>query len=73
MKQPPYYPNLVSECARKGVTNLDLAAEIKCTPRALHNKMTGKSFFTWPEVDAIHKKFFPELTVDYMMQTREMA
>lgn len=69
MKREPYYPNLVGECARKGVQMVDIATTIDCTTRALTNKMNGKSYFTWPEVDAIHKKFFPDVTKDYLMQT----
>lgn len=69
MRREPYYPNLVGECARKGVLMSDIASTINCTPRALSNKMKGKSHFTWPEVDAIHRTYFPEVTKDYLMQT----
>lgn len=69
MRSVPYYPNLVCECARKGIRMADIAAAIGCTIRAVNNKMQGRTCFTWPEVDVIHRKFFPEVTKDYLMQT----
>lgn len=70
MRSIPYYPNFECEVARKGIAMAEIAAEIEVTPRCLYNKMKGKRHFTWPEVDRIQKKFFPECTKDYLMQTR---
>ena len=69
MRREPHYPNLVGECARKGIYMSDIAAAIGCTTRALNNKMNGRSHFTWPEVYTIHRCFFPNVTKDYLMQT----
>ena len=70
MKRVPYYPNLIGECARRGILMAEIAKAIDCTPRALSNKVNGKTSFTWPEVDTIHKSFFPDITKDYLMQTK---
>lgn len=69
MRSIPYYPNLVGECARKGIRMADIADAIGCTQRAMTNKMQGRTCFTWPEVDVIQRRFFPDLTKDYLMQT----
>lgn len=63
----PYYPNLEGEIARNGIEQTDIASALGITPRALRNKINGVRPFTWPEVDTIHKRFFPYLAKDVLM------
>ena len=72
MKEP-YYPNFMGECARKGISMNEIASTIKCTPRALSNKVNGRTQFTWPEVDTIHKTYFQDVSKDYLMKPSRIS
>lgn len=73
MVQAPYYPNLVCEMARCGIRPQYVAETIGISYRAFHNKISGDSDFTWPEVNVIQKKFFPNLTKDYLFATDDQS
>lgn len=66
MRKVPYYPNFEGELVRRGINDAEIASALDITPRALRNKRNGVSDFTWPEVDTIQKKFFPDSTKDYL-------
>lgn len=64
-----YYPNLVSELAKRGIKKTSVANSLGICDKSLRNKMTGKVAFTWPEVQAIRKLFFPDLDPGYLFET----
>ncbi len=66
-----YYPNLVSEIAKRGIKKNTVSKSLGICDKSLRNKMTGKAPFTWPEVQAIRKRFFPELDPAYLFATAE--
>lgn len=66
-----YYPNLVSELAKRGIKKTLVANSLGICDKSLRNKMTGKVAFTWPEVQAIRKCFFPDLDPGYLFETTE--
>lgn len=66
MRKVPYYPNFECELVRRGINDLDVASALEITPRAFRNKKNGTRPFTWPEVDTIQKRFFPDVTKDYL-------
>lgn len=66
-----FYPNFVSELAKRGIKKNAVASSLGICDKSLHNKMTGKVAFTWPEVQAIRKQFFPDLDPGYLFETLE--
>lgn len=58
------YPVLVSEIARRGIKKCAIAKRLGISDKSLSNKMVGRTQFSWPEVLAIQKTFFPDLTPD---------
>jgi hypothetical protein len=55
------YENLVALIERRGIRKSALAQSIGITSRALSNKLTGKSDFTWSQVCEIQSRFFPDV------------
>ena len=51
-------------------THLDVYKRqaIGVTPKSFNNKLAGKSPFTWPEVQTIQKRFFPDMNKDDLFQ-----
>lgn len=66
MSKVPYYPNFEGEIARRGIQHDEIASALNISTRALRNKMNGTRPFTWPEVDGIQKRFFPDISKDYL-------
>lgn len=62
----PYYPTIAAEMARQGITKKELANCIGISYRSLDNKLAGRVAFTWPEVEAIKNKFFPDMTPEVL-------
>ncbi len=67
------YPNLGAEMVRRNVTNKDIAQSIHVCTRTFQNKLSGRVAFTWPEVKAIRKQFFPDLTLDELFLMQDEA
>ena len=65
------YPILIGEMAKRGVKKKDVALCIGVCSKALSNKLQGKTSFTWPEVTAICKCFFPDMSPDTIFSTAE--
>lgn len=65
------YPMLASEIARRGIKKRTMAETIGISERTLHNKLTGKSEFTWNEVAAIQREFFPDVVIDNLFATSD--
>jgi len=53
----------------RGIKLTVIAASLKITTRCLHNKITGRSQFTWHEVCVLQKAFFPDISKDELMET----
>ena len=54
------YPTLIGEIAKRGIKKKVIADRLGITERTLYNKLTGEASFTWEEVSAIVKWFFPD-------------
>ncbi|WP_137143895.1 hypothetical protein [Ethanoligenens harbinense] len=55
------YPNLRAAVAVKGLKYKRIADELSISAKALSNKVSGKTPFTWNEVCKIQKNFFQKL------------
>lgn len=60
------YPTLTGEIAKRGIKKCAISSALGISGRALHNKMTGKVPFTWPEVCLIESIFFPDISKDVL-------
>lgn len=58
---PVIYPTLIGEIAKRGIKKSVIAERINISERALYNKLSGLSSFTWEEVCAIKGCFFPDM------------
>ena len=54
--------------AQRGVSKTKIASAIGVSYRAFHNKMTGRSSFTWDEVKTIQSRFFPDIVKDELFR-----
>lgn len=54
------YPTLTGEIAKRGIKKNAIAKHLGISERALYNKLSGKVSFTWEEVLAINRCFFPD-------------
>lgn len=61
-----YYPTLEREIAGRGIKKKAIAESIGVCNRSLNNKLTGRVPFTWPEVEAIRRRFFPDMTTEVL-------
>lgn len=57
-----YYPTLEREIAGRGIKKKTIAESINVCNKSLNNKLAGRVAFTWPEVETIKNKFFPDMT-----------
>ena len=71
MKKAVKYPYLESQIATRGIRKTVIAKQIGCSDRALYDKLTGKSQFTWGEVMAMNTYFFPDVAPVDLMRTAE--
>lgn len=55
------YPTLIGEIAKRGVKKCVIAERLNISERALYNKLSGISSFTWEEVCTIKACFFPDM------------
>lgn len=62
------FPNIRAEMARKGLTATSMAKNLKINERTLGNKLSGKSEFTWTEVNRIKTMFFPNCSLEYLFE-----
>ena len=60
------YSFLEAKITERGIKKAAISAAIGVTPKSF--KLTGKSPFTWPEVQTIQKRFFPDLDKDDLFQ-----
>lgn len=67
------YPELVAAMAKAGVKRIEIAAELRITPRTLYSKLAGESDFTLSEADVIHSRFFPTIPKDELFARRDVS
>lgn len=58
--------NLLSEMARNGVKNQDIANVIGINTKTVYNKIHGMSGFTLNDAVVIRDKFFPGMNLEYL-------
>ena len=58
------FPNLAGEIAKRGIKKSAISSALGISGKALHNKMSGNTPFTWPEVCSINERFFPDKCKD---------
>lgn len=68
-----YYPVLIGEMAKREIQKKELAKSIGICDKALNNKLTGKTPFTWPEVKTIRREYFPDIPADELFSTVDTA
>ena len=61
------YPEMESLIAVRGIKKKAIASKLGISERCLYNKMKGKVPFTWPEVEALQKGFFPDIGKDKLL------
>ena len=64
------YPELISEMAKSGITQRQIAAAINLSTRALYNRLTGETEFTWNETRTIQEQFFPHRQKEELFQAK---
>lgn len=69
MERKVAYPVLESKIAERGIRKASIADALGMNVRTLYNKLSGVKQFTWAEVIAIQKNFFPDVSKDMLMQT----
>lgn len=69
MREKVKYPVLEGQIAARGIKKSAIANRIGCTSRALSNKLSGKSRFTWDDVHTMSMVFFPDISPETLMQT----
>lgn len=63
------YRNLEAEMARNGITRKDISSFLNVRYATVVQKLSGKYRFKLDEAFTIKKKFFPELSLEYLFQT----
>lgn len=66
-----FYPTLISEMAKREITKKELAETTGICFRALQNRLSGKTPFTWPEVCIINEQFFPDMSKEALFAQAE--
>ena len=61
--------NLKAEMTRKKIKNKEIAKEINTTERTVIRKINEESDISWNEIKTIQTKFFPELKIEYLMES----
>lgn len=62
------YQVLEAKIAERGIKKAVIARAAGITPKALANKMHGKTPFKWPEVQIIQERFFPDIDKDELFR-----
>ena len=66
------YSFLESKINERGVKKKVISDAIGITPRSFNYKLAGERPFTWPEVQIIQKRFFPDIDKDTLFQQEAM-
>ena len=73
MEKKVRYPELEGQIAARGIKKVTIARRIGCTDRSLTNKLTGRTHFSWDEVDLMRRVFFPDVQHEVLMRTDSRA
>ena len=65
------YLNLKGELAKKDITIEEVSKLLGIHRNSVANKLNGESSFSIEEAFAIHNKYFPALSMDYLFSTDE--
>lgn len=66
-----YFPTLEREIAGRGIKKKTIAESINVCGKSLSNKLSRRVPFTWPEVEAIKERFFPDMAVEALFAQAE--
>lgn len=66
------FHNLEAEMARKKLTKLDIQKELGLSQSTFYSKSNGKNEFTLLEAQQIKNIFFPECSLDYLFERKEL-
>lgn len=69
MEQRVKYPELEGQIAARGIRKTAIAKRIGCSERSLYSKLSGKTQFTWDEVNVMNTTFFPDMMPTELMRT----
>lgn len=67
------YQVLEEKIAERGIKKAVIARAAGITPKALSNKLHGKTPFKWPEVQVIQERFFPDIDKDELFRATPAA
>lgn len=62
------FRNLEAEFSRIGKNKKDISTETGIEYKTFLNKLNGKTLFNKKEMFLIKKKYFPNLTIDYLFE-----
>lgn len=65
------YNVLNGKIAERGIKKQTIAERLGISPKALSNKLSGKSPITWPEACVIQNVFFPDIEKDDLFESAE--
>lgn len=66
----PYFPNLESEIAKRGILKKDIAQKLGITQRTFTKKLNGEIDFWWNEILTIYE-IFPEVPPHLLFKHKE--
>ena len=66
------YRNLEAEMVREGITKKAMAEELGFRYTTLTEKLKGKYPFRFDEAVLIKKTYFPDLSLEYLFDVREV-
>lgn len=65
------FTNLLTEMARKNITQKQIAKVLKIEPATLSKKINFKTDFTLPEIKLIRDYIDPELKLEFLFSIEE--
>lgn len=60
------FPILIGEIEKRDIKRRDIAKSLSISEKALQNKLKGRTTFSWPEAQTIHRKFFPDVPINIL-------
>ena len=61
----------MGEIAKRGIKKKVIAESIGVCRRSLQNRLDGKVPFSYQDAKTIQMRFFPDLTLDYLLARKE--
>ena len=63
-----YSANINAEMVRRRIRKPEVAAALGINQKTFRNKLSGKSEFTFSEVQMVRDTFFPDLSLEYLFE-----